>query len=226
MAKPKIRFFVSKNNYQGVADLANSIFANMTGNLNFPSPLPTLINFQAAITALEAAITAWGTVGNRGSHAQLMAVRTASNAVYAMIVQLAGYVMSCVNPLASYADQASFITTSGFSVKNTGTPQGVLEVVQNLHQVFAANIPIHSVKLDWKKPLNLKSPGNVKAYQIARNTTGANPVFADIIGSTTKTNYLDKNPAQSGTPSYYFIAACNDAGNGPWTNALTIIVPI
>ena len=212
--KAKVKITVRMFNFAALSTFASNVFSNMTGNLSFPTPAPTLLAIQAGITALDNAILAWGTVGNRGSHLDLLNLRSAAFNLYSLLVQEAAYVGNLVDPLATYADQCAFIASSGFGVKNAPSPQGLLATVENAHFVYKPNIIPSKVFLDWKKPLNLKSAGNVKFYQIFRTVSAGAVTAADCIGTTTKTNYLDAPPVSSGQVYWYWIVPVNAAGAG------------
>lgn len=219
-AKVKILFPVT--NYNLISLLASNVTADMATNIAiFPVPSPTLVAINAQKTIVDGLITAWGPVGARGSHADLVALRAATYILRNMLVQEAAYVQNLVNPSDTYADQVNFIIRSGFAVKNAPTPQGVLGAPTNLHQMFAQTVPINDCKLKWKKPIGLNSKGNVKSYVIARNITGLAPTSADVIGTSTKTSFLDTTLV-AGTAYTYFVAAQNDAGRGVWTAGLPV----
>ncbi len=42
MSKPILAIKTSKTNYAGLVNLGNRVFVSMNGNLNFPTPSPTL----------------------------------------------------------------------------------------------------------------------------------------------------------------------------------------
>lgn len=222
MARAKVKILYPATNYNAIKTLASNVIAAMTTNVaSFPTPAPTIAALALQYAALSAAITAWGPVGARGSHADLLALRAASYTMRNMLVQEAAYVQNLVNPSDTYADQSFFISLSGFAVKNAGSPQGVLGAPENLHQAFANNVDISFAKIAFKKPLGLLSKGNVKSYTIARNLTGMLPVDADIIATTTKTSYID-HQLLGNALVYYFVCAVNDAGRGAWTAALPV----
>lgn len=223
--KPTATLNVKKSNYAGVVNLANRIVANMTGNLNFATPLPALAAIQAQVTICEAAIAAWGPVGNRGSHTDLLALRTATNDLYNLLLGEAAYVQNTAQILepTDYIAQAAVINTSGFSVKNAPSPQGVLGAPQNLHRMFQNNITLYTPKLKWKKPIGLLSPNNVKSYQVLRNTVN-NFLTATVIGIATKTEFIDST-ALAATQYWYWVKGVNTDGPGAESNVLATSTP-
>lgn len=224
--KPTTILGVKKSNYQGLANLGNLIFVSMTGNVNFTTPSPTLLALQTDITAVENAIAVWGPVGNRGSHADLVALRTAATTLYNDLLALADYVQNTAQLAAGtdYVAMASIISTSGFGIKNPPQPQGLLGAPQNLHRVFKNSISLYTPLLGWKKPIGLTSPNNVKSYQVLRWTTN-NILLATVIATSTKTSFLDVT-AVAGTHYFYWVKGVNTAGPGAESNVLDTSTPV
>lgn len=212
--KPTTILGVKRSNYQGIANLGNLVIASMTANGNFVTPVPTLVALQAAITSLEAAIATWGPVGNRGSHADLVALRAAATDAYNNLLAEANYVQQTAGIAAGsdYPAMAAIIATSGFGMKNPPMPQGALGQPQDLHRTFRDDVSLYTPRLDWTKPIGLTSPNNVKSYQVLRNTVN-NILTATVIASSTKTNFQD-NTAAAGTQYWYWVKGVNSAGPG------------
>ena len=226
--KPRIKGIPRVTAYAALVSFGNTAIAAITGNLTFPAPFPTLIDIQSAVTLVENDIAAWGPQGARGSHQDLMTLRSDALALRNLLVQLEGYILNTVVAGGGdYAFQSSELTSSGFGVKNPPTPQGLLGVPQNLHQFFKNSISIYNVALRWKKPLGLTSPGNVKNYVIFRGQTNDfNAASTVAIGTSTRCIYIDVKPPFSGGPPllpfYYWVAGVNDAGVGAPTASLQV----
>lgn len=216
---------VKKSDYQAVDDLAQRIVASMTGNVTYPTPNPALAAISTQEALVATAIATWGPVGNRGSHADLLALRDAVDVLYAMLLAEASYVTSVATVTAGldYTVMAALIATSGFAVHNVPAPQGALAAPQGLHQMFSAFVDIHTPKLKWSKPIGLTSPNNVKSYQVIRSLT--NDVTAGtVIATVTKTSYIDLTAAAS-TVYYYFIRGVNTNGPGAESNVCQVNTP-
>lgn len=214
--KPRIKGVPPVTKYSALVSLSNFVEYGLTTNIvPFPTPSPTVIALAAARAKVEADIALWGPVGGRGTHENLMTLRADALTLRNLLVQEQGYVLSTVIAAGgTYADQSLLIVDSGFGVKNAPTPQGLLGVPRNLHQFFKNGISIYHVGLKWKGPLGLTSPGNVKNYQIYRGTTSSfTDVTTSVIGTSTKTLFIDHAPI-TGSPSYYWITASNSAGIG------------
>lgn len=224
--KPTTVLNVKKSNYNGLVNLGNAVFAGLTGNLAFTTPIPALTVITSDIDATEAAIAAWGPVGNRGSHADLMALRAAATQLYNDLLAEANYVQQTAQTAngTNYTAMAAQIITSGFSVKNPPVPQGLLGAPQNLHRVFSNSISLYTPKLKWKKPIGLTSPNNVKSYSIVRNTVNDLP-SATFIQSVTKTSYIDVTAAP-GQHYFYWVAGVNADGTGAPSMVLATNTPV
>ena len=223
MARPKVKIAIHFTQYQALANFATNIVVQMTAAIAlFPIPNPTLASITAAAAALQLDINAWGPVGNRGPHADLLQMRADAWALYTLLIAEANYVQNQIDPTKSYNDQAADIALSGFSSKNSPTPQGLLSAPENLHQMFSPGVNIHFPKLKWKKPLNLTSPGNVKLYHVSRGPAVGPPSF---LAATTRTQFIDTT-AVKGTAYQYAVQAVNTAGPGAGSNTIQVNVPL
>lgn len=224
--RAKVKSIPPLTAYAAVNALAVTVGADMLANIAvFPTPAPPLATLTTDNLALTNAITAWGPVGGRGSHSDLLALRAACLQVRADLRQLAAYVQNLIDYTTTYADQVAFINLSGFSAKNTPMPQGVLGAPVNLHQVFSNNVPINQVKLRWKKPIGLNSAGNVKSYQIWEQSPLSTPGGYSLKATTTNTVYIDQDP-YSNAPIFYYVVAVNDQGQGAPSNIVAVHSPI
>lgn len=224
--KPTTIVGVKRSDYQGIANLLNHVIPSLTGNANYATPNPTLIALTADEVALSAAIATWGPVGNRGSHADLLALRAAATTAFNDLLAEAAYVQNTAQLAAGndYVAMAVVIGTSGFGIKNAPQPQGILGAPQNLHRVFKNSISLYTPLLDWKKPIGLTSPNNVKSYQILRSLTN-NLASALVIATSTKTTFLDVT-AGAGTVYYYWVKGVNSAGSGAESMVLQTSTPV
>jgi len=185
----------------GLAALSNSallakaqtIVSDMTANANYSTPNPTLIAIGTLISDFSAALTAFGSTGNRGSHLEAATLLTTRAALEDGLTALANYCMT-----TTPYDRDAFLS-GGWEVKKESTPSFVLQAVQFLHQFLSRDVNYGQVKLRWKKPLD--TPRDViNAYNIYRNTTA---IFgtATHIATVTKTTYTDSGLTQ---PFYYY----------------------
>ncbi len=106
---------------------ADSILQNMTGNVNFPSPIPTLIELATALAAYSIALTKAADLGRLN----VAEKNKARNTLELLLGQLGMYVMYIAN-----GDEA-ILTSSGYSLAKANEPQyisfpGVVELVNGI----------------------------------------------------------------------------------------------
>jgi hypothetical protein len=206
MPLAKVKIGVSPTDFNGISVLASAVIAGMTANpVNFPAPNPSLVTLTAALASLNTAITNWGLVGNRGSHSDWLALSAAAMIMRNDLLLESAYVDNLVDPNTPYGDQVAFIVSSGFSVRDLPTPQGVLNAPQDLHRNMSNSISENDIQLRWKKPLGLTSPGNVKFYKVLEDGVE--------IANPTKTS-ITLSGRVHGTTYTYTVIACNDDGDG------------
>lgn len=225
--RPKVALNVRVTAYQAISNLITLVVTQMTADVFgiFTTPAPALAALTAAQTTLDAAIAQWGPEGNRGSHADLLNLRNEARNAYNLLLSESDYVQNKAQIAAGndYVLLANYIASSGFSVKNPPSPQGLLGQPQNLRRVFEDSMTLYNVKLAWNKPAGLLSPGNVKSYVVKRNTVN-NFLSATAIATTTKTNYVDTTPPP-GSPVFYWIQAQNTNGAGAQSMVLATQIP-
>jgi hypothetical protein len=185
---------------------AQTVAALMTGNLNYPSPVnPTLLQLGGLITDFSDALSAWGTKGNRGSHAQNIAVRETRNALMDGLTSLADY---CMN--TTPYNEPAFVS-GGWDVKSERSPVGLVGPVQFLRQIISILVPSGAVKLRWKRPANAPR-GSVSAYRVLHSLT-ADINAAEEIGFVTRTTFTDLSAGSRPSNFYWVIPVCT-AGDG------------
>lgn len=224
--KPTGILGVRINQYQAISNLAGTVVTGMTANANFATPAPPLATITADKAILDAAIVAWGPEGNRGSHSDLLNLRAAARVVYNDLLAEVDYVNSTAAIAAGndYGLMATIITSSNFGIKNAPSPQGTLTAPQDFRRVWSNDVSQYTPKLAWSKPLLLKSPGNVRSYDILRGTTN---VFstAVVIQTVTKTQWIDTTAAAA-TKYFYWVRGVNAAGNGVESAPLEVVTPV
>ena len=93
-----------------------NVVIKMTGNQNFPTSFPTLVDIIAALDMADAAVTA---AMNRGKQ-EIIDRDAAMAALVELLTQLAPFVQAhCQNDL-------SILTSSGFDAIKAATPVGPL----------------------------------------------------------------------------------------------------
>ncbi len=225
MAKPIIAIKLRPQNYAGLVNLGNRVFTNMSGNLDFTTPVPTLLSLQTDVTDVVNAIGVWGPKGNRGSHDDLVDLRAKAITLSQTLKSLAQYVQNTAQTTAgsNYVLMATIITGSGYQLANAKTPQGILQMVQNFHNFVSRKLSPNEVKLKWKKPLNTTAAGNVKSYNVFRGTTAIFSAAVQI-GSTAKTTFTDTNATAASVTWYYWIVPLGAAGYGVVSDVVSVTV--
>src|SRR5205814_8449028 len=126
MSKSLIKLNLRRLSHQQVLDLANSVVVALTAAVaTYAVPNPALAGVSTDATALSDAITAWGPKGNRGSRLDHINLLVARTQVELDLTMLSEYAMN-----TTPYDLAALATT-GFALKKTKTPQGILEAPQN-----------------------------------------------------------------------------------------------
>ena len=136
-----------------LVDKATYVVTEMTGNLNFATPTPTLASITAAATTLTAASIA----AQSGAHADIGAMNLALKQLRALLSALAKYVNS-----ASLGDLGKALT-SGFEAAKGHEPIVHLDAPTNLRSV--RNFKKGEISLRWK-PVH-----GARLYQVYIETT-------------------------------------------------------
>jgi len=201
----------SIHTYAALYTYALNVYTAMLANaITFSAPTPTLITFFANITALKAAMVAWGRKGARGTHAQHLALMAAKAAVISNLAGLVEYVQGVArrNPNGLGAQQA-IVALAAMRIKNTNTPIGSYGPPFNVRQILKKNlINSTNIYLRWEKPQMSNKIAKPKAYSIFMSTDGIN--FLPL-ATVTKTNYTF-SVGTSGTIRYFKVAALGAVG--------------
>ncbi len=224
MNKPIISIGLRPRQYAGLISLGNRLVVKLSSNPHFPSPAVSLLNLQAAVDNVEAALALWAPVGGHGSRSDLLDLIDKSLTLHNLIKAEGEYVQSMALILAGndYSDMAAIIATSGFAMKKVKTPQGLLPAPDGLRKVVASNLNPNQVKLRWKKPLDV-ARRNVYLYRVLRATT-ANIANAVQIATTSRISYIDNNETGSVQTYTYWIVPVNNVGDGAVSDAVTVSV--
>ena len=220
MSKPIIVLKVKPKRFDDVSTLSMAVYESMNGNANFVSPQPSLLTLKTATDEMRGAMTAWGTIGHRGSHSDYVDLVGKSQYVYNLLSQLGKWCMTAVDPNLPDLEQEAILTSSGFPLRSTPKSQGFLAMPGHLHRVVAYNLEQEKVKLAWIKPQGVVTYTNINNYVVYRNTV-ADFFTSTLIAMPSKTSYIDV-PGQ-GT-WYYWVAAVNNKGKGVTSEVLEVKV--
>jgi len=202
--KPTIKIRLARLTNSALISLADTLITNMTGNVFYSAPNPTLLTIQTDLTAFTLKVTAWGSTGNRGSHQTYVELLVARAVLEDDLTALANY-CETTTPY----NETAFVS-AGWEVKNAKTLIGPLPAVQNLHQFLSRTISYGQVKLRWKRPLNTPV-GVVNAYNVYRNTV-SNFSSATLVATVTKTTFIESGLTLNSY--YYWVVPVGAAGAG------------
>jgi hypothetical protein len=116
---------------------------------------------------------------------------------------------------------ATMITGSGYQLAIPRSLQGILQAVQNFHNVVSPRFNPNQAKLKWKRPLNATTKGNVKSYRLLRGTTAVFSAAVQI-AVTTKTTFVDTNMTGAPVTWNYWVVAINDNGDGAVSEVVNV----
>src|SRR4051812_41739360 len=88
-----------KKSFTQLAALMQTVIDGFTAQVVlYPLPSPTIVACTANLAILTAAIAKWGTVGNRGSHNDYLALKDARDVVRQNLFQLGVYAENTATP--------------------------------------------------------------------------------------------------------------------------------
>ena len=201
---------LTKLNIADLLQSANNIKTAMTGNANFTTPNPPLIDIGTRITTL----TSLNNVYESLQLEQKTNLTNRDEAVQALVealMSLAGYVQSL-----SGGDAAK-IQSAGLAVKGARTRRGTTpDMVTNLS--VSASDSAGELDLQWDPVFGAKSyEVQISTDPVAVTNWSAQPT---VTKSRTTVSGLT-----SGTRIWVRVRAINGAGQGAWSDPATKIVP-
>lgn len=178
------------------------ILKMMTGNLNYPQPVPALADFKNGIDLFE--VTAQDAVG--GGTAETIAKAAAKAALLALIRELSYYVQ-----LTCKGDQA-ILVSSGFQATKDPTPAGTLPV--------PGNVRVDHTGKSGEFALSCDKVPNAAVYQVQSATSPDGP-WEDEGGFTSTRIVLDGFTA--GTVYWFQLFAIGSAGAGAVSSPISLM---
>jgi len=192
-------------NHQELCDWAKAVTLSLTGNLAFASPSVSLVAQGALNDAFQAAILAWNVTGNRGSHAQHVALLDARKAVQDMLTNLEGYVNGIAN------GDAGLILSAGMVPNQLSPLLGILPAPTHFRSPYSKHTMSGQTRLRWAKVKGADS------YNVYTAATPTDPFV--LIASVSKTLFVATGAP--GRLGYYTVRAVGAAGLGIETTPLT-----
>jgi len=210
--------------FDELVSLGNRVIASLTGSAVYITPAVSLVNLQAAVTAVTDALALWRPLSGHGSHAQYEDLKDKSLTLLNFLKAEANYVQTTAVLAAGndYSLLASLLATSGFAIKGDPVPQGVLNAVTGFRRMLSGSLNPNQVKFGWSRPLDARR-GNVYLYRILRATTTN---FADAveIATSSKTRFIETNDTGTVQTYTYWIIPVNNVGNGAASVAVTVSI--
>ena len=177
--KAKIKFSFSRYTDSELETKAEFILQSMTGNPNFPNPIPTLADLQIALTVYSAALV---NAENR-SNQTVVDKNQARLVLEGLLGQLAMYVMYLAN------GDISILTSSGFSTTKVPEPK----IIDNPGQVTLTNGKSTGELISYVKAVD-----GAKSYshQITTGPVTAASVWTNVTSSRSKMLFTDLQPGK------------------------------
>jgi len=189
-----------------LVEKGRNIITKMTGNANFPTPVPTIAELTTVVDALEATNALVLLNGGRQEfESRRVALANYSDALR----RLAGYVSSIAG------GDREMILSSGFETRKRPEPKGRLHAPANIGATGGA-LP-NQVEVKWEGV-----PGR-SSYQVWM--TEGDPTVESgwkMVAQTTRNRYV----ATGLTPLKYYsfrVAALGAAGSSPMSNSATAL---
>jgi len=204
MKQQSIALHLYSLTYGYLADLAQTVHDGLAVSVIYVAPPVSLVDQQAAIDNLRAAVLAWGVKGEHGSRQSRNTLIKSRDAVRANLKRLARYCMGVTPDDSNAWGEVGFVTT------RTRTPAAIPPKPHGVVQVFWPRVPNLQIKLRWNRPLGVL-PRETIVYKVMRSadTDIANAVE---LATVSKTVYTDTDAGDS--LQHYWIVPVNSAGKG------------
>ena len=180
----------------------------MTGNANFASPQPPLLQVTAAINDLDAAYAATQTA-RQEAKTRTVEQNQREEALDRALSQLAGYV-------ESVSDDETIIMGAGMSLRSTQTTANDLAAPNAL----AASVGDRDGEID----LHWDKVNKARSYLIERSSDPPNATSWTHAAAATKSQ-ATIGGLVSGTKYWFRVAAVGPNGQSPWSEPATKIAP-
>jgi len=198
--------------YQTLFDFGTNVVAAMTAAVAvFVAPTPALADITTALTSLQTSITLWGVKGNRGSHAELVALRAARNLVRSLLEQESSYVQGVARSLSSVPeDEKDTILLAGMRPKDDANTLPIPNAPVNARQLVRQKyLSTKKIFMKWKKPLVDPGSNSKPAFYIVSVSATPTGTFNQT-AQTIKTSLVYE--ASNNDTIYFKVVAVNAAG--------------
>jgi len=209
MAKAKVKLNLDRLTDDQLLQKAKDIKTAMTGNANFATPSPTLLDMGTRITTADTKLGAFNAAQSAAKQATTEK-NTALDNVRTGLRDWATYVQ------LTSGGAAEKIQSAGMDLKSSLTPTVLPSQVMNL--ALTAGDNAGEIDAQWD------SLSNARTYQVE---TSPEPMTSS---SWTRQKEVTKSKTAifsltSGQRVWLRVRAVNPAGEGPWSDVATKIVP-
>lgn len=204
----KITLNLSKKSILDAIVYCRLIVQKLTGNAKFTTPDPALTDLTAAALATETANTAYE--ASKETTKQLLTVRNQKwDAMNVLVTKEAAYV-------GPHADTAADVESAGFTAT---LPPGPTVLPDQVH-----NLTVSSGDNDGSLDFQWDSNQQAKTFELQLSPEPVTPTSYAHHDSVTKSRCTAAG-LTSGTRQWGRVRAINGAGKGPWSDAVSRIVP-
>ena len=205
----------------GARLLVGGVYSNWTDVLA-PSTLgtvgykPTISNVTASNITTKNATISWNSTNQTTYRVQLDFGAVDTGTVTSGATSVVMSVVGNITYLATVTLGNQFGSAVGYVSFTTPTPS-----LPGAPSLSAALSGTTGINLSWTTPSD--GGGTISRYQIQRSTTGPTSGF-NFIQNTTG-NSISFSGFTSGTTYWHRVAALNEVGPGPWSNAPSVFIP-
>jgi hypothetical protein len=204
----KVKLELNKKNIAEKAALGNKVDTNMTGNVYFKTPNPSLEALKTAITNMTAASD------------DVEAARKTVQVKLSILYQQESIFDGVMTQMGAYVDNTSngdeaIILSSGMDVQKEKSSSTLPDKITSVNATVGDNAG--EIDLSWERSSKAKSyvveiavNGTVLEWKHAQITTRSK---AELTGLITGTTYQLR------------VAAVGSAGQGPWSDPVVKVAP-
>jgi hypothetical protein len=205
----KVKLELNKKNITEKTEYSKKVITQMTDNVNFISPNPSLISVSTATT--NASVASGEVETARKTVQEKMSILNQQEGILdGFLTQLGAYVDNVSN-----GDEA-IILSAGMDVQKDRTAARLPDKITSVNATTGNNAG--EIDLSWDKASNTKS------YVVETALNGVNPLEWKHALVSTKSK-AEITGLVTGTGYNIRIAAVGSAGQGPWSDPVVKVAP-
>ena len=182
----------------------DSVISKMTGNAEYPTPVPTLASVQTSLTAFQDALAE----AKDGGPSKTVAKNAAREVLVTKLRSLALYVQQACG------DDLAVLLSSGYEATKSPTPAGVLPAPQQVTLTQGA--------LSGTLDLRGRPVTNAGAYEAQKTATIDNPNSWESVDQVTAAR-MQLDGLTPGKTYWARLRAIGSAGPGAWSEPASAI---